>query len=156
MASPARAVATCFGIGYVPYAPGTVASLVSVPVGWWFAFMGSWYTLFVFVITVVLLGIWSSSALELQKGEHDPSECVIDEVAGQWLALMPLAFSGKLLSLLGIVLAFVLFRLFDVIKPYPISRLERLPGGLGVMADDIMAGIFAGILVMLAAQLEWI
>ena len=91
-----------------------------------------------------LLAIPISSGYARECGSGDPSECVIDEVAGQWIAC---AFAP--LSLWGFVLAFVLFRYFDIRKPWPISRLEKLNGGLGIMADDVAAGAIAGLIVLL-------
>ena len=80
------------------------------------------------------------------KADADPQQVVVDEISGQLISLWPLAASA---SVGGVLMAFVLFRFFDILKPYPIRRLERLPGGLGVMADDALAGGFAAVLVWL-------
>ncbi len=136
--------ATLFGIGRVPLAPGTAASfaalIVAVPIHYLF---GS-YVLFALAIATALFGIWVSGIYERETGRHDPQDCVIDEAAGQWLAC---AFAP--LSPAGYVLAFLLFRLFDVAKPWPISKAEQLEGGTGIVADDMLAGLIAGVVVYL-------
>jgi phosphatidylglycerophosphatase A len=95
---------------------------------------------------IFIFGLWASENYAVQIGNADPSECVIDEVAGQFIAcaLAPL-------SLAGFLAAFVLFRLFDVSKLWPVSWAERMPGGLGIMADDLLAGLIAGAIVAVFA-----
>jgi phosphatidylglycerophosphatase A len=139
-------IATCFGIGWAPRAPGTIASAASLPLGWLLATYG-WQALAVGAIAATALGVWACGLHARKVGIYDPSECVIDEVAGQWFALFPIAYTGRAgdWSLYG--LAFLLFRLFDIVKPWPISAAERLPGGWGVMMDDVVAGIAAAILL---------
>jgi phosphatidylglycerophosphatase A len=131
--------ATVFGVGRSPVAPGTVASFVSLPVAWLVMMYAGPFALFALAAAVFIFGLWASENYAVQAGNADPSECVIDEVAGQFIAcaLAPL-------SLAGFFVAFVLFRLFDVSKLWPISWAERMPGGLGIMADDLLAGLFAG------------
>src|SRR6185436_6394840 len=106
------------------------------------------------VICITLAGIWAASRTEKLSGKKDPGKVVIDEVAGQFIALMPVPF------MLGAawwstILAFVLFRFFDIVKPYPARRLESLEAGLGIMADDIVAGVYAAIAVALAVVISW-
>jgi phosphatidylglycerophosphatase A len=139
-------IATVFGVGRAPFAPGTVASIVALPFAWLILRFGNTPLLGVAAAAASLIGIWACDVYVKDTGREDPSECVIDEVAGQWIAC---AFAP--LSLAGFALAFVLFRLFDITKLWPISAAERLRGGLGVMADDLVAGLFAGILVAAAA-----
>ena len=145
-ASPALStqIATLFGVGRVSVLPGTLASLAALPVGWWLALVGGWITLLAGAMWVTLLGIWASGRYAKTAGKKDPSECVIDEVAGQWLALVPVAFTGRLFDILAMASAFLLFRFFDILKPWPIYRLQRYSGGLGIMLDDVAAGIAAG------------
>ena len=142
MKSLSLAVATAFGVGYVPFAPGTFGSaaglVVFVAVRAASAAVG-WPALeLVAIVLVYLLGAWSANAAELHFGHIDPGPVVIDEVLGMLvtLALVPVSVTGALVG-------FVLFRVFDVIKPPPCNRLEALPGGWGVMSDDLMAAVYA-------------
>jgi phosphatidylglycerophosphatase A len=139
--------ATLFGIGRAPVAPGTVASLVALPVAWLVMMAGGPIALVSLALVTAALGMWACDVYAKDKGAHDPSECVIDEVAGQFLAcaLAPL-------SLAGFALAFALFRLFDISKLWPISEAESLRGGLGIMADDLVAGLMAGLIVVVFAS----
>lgn len=103
---------------------------------------------------VTLVGVWAAAGYQAATGRHDASEVVIDEVAGQWTALLALPIAGAGLSLQAAAAAFVLFRLFDIWKPGPIGWADRrLGGGLGVMVDDVLAGIAAG--AVLWALLRW-
>jgi phosphatidylglycerophosphatase A len=136
--------ATLFGIGRMPFAPGTAASFIATIVAVPIAFFLGAKALFVLAIATALFGIWVSGAYERATDRHDPQDCVIDEAAGQWLAC---AFAP--LSPVGYALAFVLFRLFDVAKPWPISKAEHLKGGVGIVADDMLAGLIAGVVVYL-------
>ncbi len=97
-------------------------------------------------IVLCLLALWASEAYAVETGNSDPSECVIDEVAGQFIAC-----AMAPLSIAGFAAAFVLFRLFDISKLWPISAAERLHGGVGIMADDLLAGLFAGAIVAVFA-----
>ena len=96
------------------------------------------------VLLALVAGVWAAGVMETESGSRDPSEIVIDEVAGMWLALIGIPVTWP-----GLLAAFLLFRLFDVWKPGPIDRLQNLPGGWGVMMDDIAAGAVAGGLVVL-------
>jgi phosphatidylglycerophosphatase A len=141
-------VATVAYCGYFPFAPGTVGSAVGLVVYglvWWSQSA---------VVEVALIaglfpaGVWAAGAAERYFGGTDPGPVVIDEVVGM---LITLAFipAGAAAAIAG----FVLFRIFDVIKPYPADRLEQLHGGLGVMADDVMAGVYANLSLRLALWL---
>lgn len=142
----ARAISTLFGVGYVRYAPGTVASLVALPFAWGIATEGARFVLLLAGILALAIGAWASELYAHQTRTFDPRECVIDELAGQWIAC---AFAPT--TLLGFTLAFVLFRIFDITKPWPIRHVEQLHGGLGIMADDAVAALMAGaILVVLS------
>ncbi|BCS33903.1 phosphatidylglycerophosphatase A [Luteitalea sp. TBR-22] len=136
------AVATALGVGYVPFAPGTFGSLaglaVFVAVRAVAGRLGMPWLDLVAIVVVYLLGVWAATAAESHFGHIDPGPVVIDEVLGMLvtLACVPVSVTGALVG-------FVLFRIFDVIKPPPCNRLEALPGGWGVMSDDLMAAIYA-------------
>jgi phosphatidylglycerophosphatase A len=134
----ALAVATVGGIGYVPIAPGTFGSAVGLLI-WWL--LGpSVVVQGVAIVLIFSAGVWSGGVCERECHRTDPSHVIIDEVAGMLITLLlaPVAWAGAF----G---AFLLFRIADVIKPYPANRLEALHGGLGIMADDAMAGVYANI-----------
>jgi phosphatidylglycerophosphatase A len=138
----AENISTVLGIGKVTRAPGTLASVVSVLLAWPIQmFLGS-YVLALAALVIFGVGISASATYARDTRNDDPSECVIDEVAGQWLAC---AFGP--VSLISYVLAFALFRLFDISKIWPVSWGEAQRGGLGIMLDDLIAGAMAGIIV---------
>ena len=148
--TPAERIATVGGLGrVVPYAPGTAASLLAVVVAWALSLVHGQILVLVGALTASAVGFWGSELYARQKQAKDPGDCVIDEVAGQLFAC---AFVPR--SLMTYALAFLLFRLFDIVKPWPIGTAERLPGGLGIMADDVIAGLLAGIMVSVAVQLR--
>ena len=128
-------IASVFGIGYFPFASGTVASLAAMPVAALVLLHSGGMVLAVASLVAFAVGVWACGDHVRATGRDDPSECVIDEVAGQWLAC---AFAS--VSLPSLALAFFLFRLFDIWKPWPVGwAVRELPGGLGVMADDMIA-----------------
>lgn len=129
--------ATGFGVGRAPIAPGTFGTLVGIL----FYVAASWLTPLYYVVVVLALfivGMWLCEIAETELGEHDHPSIVWDEIVG-FLITMFLAPPGWR----WIVLGFLLFRLFDIWKPFPIQHLERVPGGLGAMADDALAGVYA-------------
>ena len=129
-------LATCFKIGHLPIAPGTWGSLAAV-IGWWLWLQYLDPLVFiVLIITIFIIGVFATNIIIDHTGEKDPSRIVIDEVAGQWLGLLVLPDGA-----LYIAAAFILFRLLDIIKPWPIWQLEKFPKGWGVMLDDMLAGI---------------
>ena len=147
------AIASVFGIGYFKIAPGTVMSAVAMPPAFLIALHGGSTALFAASILIFAIGVWACNDHVRVHGRKDPSECVIDELAGQWLACafaaIPLA-TATALSLPAFALAFALFRLFDIWKPWPVSWADqKLAGGFGVMADDMLAGLMAGFIVVL-------
>jgi phosphatidylglycerophosphatase A len=150
----ATRLATCFGIGHIPLAPGTAASLAALPFGWALVLAG-WPSLGIATALVTVTGIWACGRHAHKTGIKDPSECVIDEVAGQWLSLLPIVLMARAQDWRAYVMALFLFRLFDMLKPWPVYVAERLPGGLGIMADDLVAGVIAAAILyaMLAIQL---
>jgi phosphatidylglycerophosphatase A len=131
-----RAVATVLGLGFVPWAPGTAGSLVGLALAWLLALAGGPWIAVAGALAVAGVGLVSAGRTAEQLGLSDPPPVIIDEVAGQMIAL--LFFAPRWPALLC---GFVLFRLFDVLKPYPLRRLEELPAGLGIMADDLAAGV---------------
>ncbi len=135
-------LATCFGIGWIPIASGTFASAFALPFGFALVLLG-WQAVAIASAIATAVGIWACGAHAKRVGILDPSECVLDEVAGQWIALLPIALYFRAHDWRPYVMSFFLFRLFDVLKPWPLSAAERLPGGWGVMADDILAGLIA-------------
>ena len=151
-------VASVFGIGYFEFAPGTIMSAIAVPLAILIAlFGGGGMGVLASSIIALVIGILACADHVRETGREDPSECVIDELAGQWLAcsFCLLSFGGLLpathISLLAFLLAFLFFRLFDIWKPWPVSWAdEKLTGGIGVMTDDMIAGLMAGVLVVVA------
>jgi len=140
-----RVLATFFGLGLAPLAPGTVASAAAALLYRFFlhGLAAPLYALV--VIAVFFAGVLASARYARELGRTDPGRIVIDEVCGQLVALAFLPAGWVPLAV-----SFALFRFFDIIKPWPIRRLERLPGGWGIMADDIAAGLIAAVLARLA------
>lgn len=144
---PAAQAATWFGSGRMPKAPGTWGSLAALPFAWGLSLVGGWPLLLAASLGCFLVGWWASAVYVRSTGISDPSEVVIDEVAGQWLVLAA-APTDPLLYLAG----FALFRLFDITKPWPIRWADRhIHGGLGVMLDDMLAGAFGAALLSVLA-----
>lgn len=141
----ASLLATVFGIGRAPVAPGTLASLIALPFAWLILWKLGPLMLLAASLIAYGAGIWATDIYAKRIGGDDPSECVIDEVAGQWLAC---AFAP--LSLLGFTIAFALFRLLDITKLWPVSLGERLPGGWGIMTDDMIAGAIVAAVIAAA------
>ena len=136
-------LSSCFGFGLIPVAQGTFGTLAGIPLAMALAHVGPMaaaYLLFFFV----LLSIWTSgrSARALEK--DDPAEVVIDETAGLLLTLFLLPATG-----FNLCLGFILFRLFDILKPFPIRRLENVEGGAGIVLDDLLAGTYANLCIRL-------
>ncbi|MBL4595225.1 MAG: phosphatidylglycerophosphatase A [Robiginitomaculum sp.] len=142
-----KLIVTFFGIGLLRPAPGTWGSLAALPIGIWVLINAGWPVLLFLSLLIFAIGVWTSSMYVTTTGGKDPSEVVIDEVAGMWLALV---FVGPVIW--QVVGAFVLFRFFDITKLWWIGRLEKLPKGWGIMSDDMLAGLVAGVL-MLVCQL---
>jgi phosphatidylglycerophosphatase A len=142
-------LATWFGSGLSPWAPGTAGSLAALPFAGLLAWAGGPWLLLAAAVAVFGVGVWASAVYRRRAGREDPGEVVIDEVAGQWLALVPAPLDPVLYTL-----GFLAFRLFDIWKPWPVGWLDRrVPGGLGIMLDDIAAGVYAGAVVMLGSEL---
>jgi phosphatidylglycerophosphatase A len=133
----ARVLATAFGSGYSPFAPGTAGSAVGLLLFWPLA-ARPWPWQLAACVLVFFVGVVAAGRVARSLGVEDPGLVVVDEVAGQWITLIALPFTPAV-ALAG----FVLFRVMDVVKPWPARDLERLHGGWGIMADDVMAGVYA-------------
>ena len=148
-------IATGLGVGHFPYGPGTMGALLAILI--WFPITmitdySTWLAItFMLVLAFTFLGAWSSTVAEHYWGE-DPSRVVIDEVVGQWITLLaiPGAFSWW-----HVMVAFILFRFFDIVKPLGVRKMENFKGGWGIMADDILAGCYGAILIYLLSIIEW-
>ncbi len=137
----AQFLATGAGAGYAPFAPGTAGSLLGLLLFWPLSrlpFAGEVGV----TVALFLLGTLAATHMASRLGLKDPGIVVVDEVVGQWVSLLLLP-----LTPVTVALGFLLFRLLDVVKPWPARDFERLPGGWGIMADDVMAGIYANLLV---------
>ena len=144
-------LATLGPIGrYLP-APGTVGSVAALITGFFLAKNG-FMILFSALLLVTILGAFAADSYSQLTGTDDAGEVIIDEVAGQWLVLLCIPPNIDS-ALLWYVAGFVLFRLFDIFKPWPVSAAEGLPGGIGVMADDVVAGTLAGMALLIAQLL---
>lgn len=139
-------IATVFGVGYAPLAPGTFGSAAGL-VAWWLL-PPSTVVQVAAIAAIFVAGSWAGSVAEGYFGRSDPGQVVIDEVMGMLITLFlnPVGWRGA-------IAGFFLFRIFDVIKPYPANRLERLHGGVGVMADDAMAAVYANLVLRVALVL---
>jgi len=154
-----RLIATFFYVGLLRPAPGTWGSLAALPVAWVILTLGGWAALVVATTIVFFVGLEAARTEAEASGDHDPSHVVIDEVVGQWIALLPVgigvAMTGANLLALwpGWVAAFALFRVFDILKPGPVGRADRRGDATGLMMDDVWAGAFAAIGVVVLAVL---
>lgn len=155
----ARIIATVLGVGYIRPAPGTWGSLVALPWGWLLHVLGGFPLLVLAIVIGFAKGWWATSVMTRGGTDHDPSEIVIDEVIGQWIALLPLSFAAwnmglnMLVMWPGWIAAFAFFRLFDIWKPGPVGWADRRGDALGVMLDDVIAGVFAAFGVLALAGL---
>ena len=134
--------ATCAYVGYVPIAPGTFGSAAGLATLWLLRGTASGSAEAAAIVAVLFIGVWSASAAERHFRRVDPGQVVIDEVFGMLvtLAFIPVGVGGA-------IVAFFLFRALDIVKPWPARRLEALPGGWGIMADDGMAGLYGNLIM---------
>ncbi len=145
---------TFFGAGLSPKAPGTVGTLASLPVGLAILYYLGMNTLFMVTLAITIIGIFEINKYEKETGLHDQQHIVIDEAAGMWLSLMiaystAITMSYPYAEILAVLFSFAAFRLFDIWKPSTIGWIDReLKGGLGVMLDDVLAGIAGGFLTV--------
>ncbi len=140
----ATVIATSCGAGFMPKAPGHTGTLTAVPLAWWLSTMGQ-PAFLIGLLVVTVVGAFAADVFGRATGKEDDQRIVIDEVAGYLMTLTPVARTP-----INLVLAFGLFRLFDVWKPFPIRAIDRhVPGGWGVMADDLGAGVYGAIILFL-------
>ncbi|MEM9012182.1 MAG: phosphatidylglycerophosphatase A [Pseudomonadota bacterium] len=152
----ARAVATVGGIGYLPAAPGTWGSLAAVPAALGLHWLGGFPALAGLSAASFVFGLWAVGQMTRDEADPDRSEIVIDEVMGQWIAILPmsLAFwlrddSIRVLPWPAWVFPFLAFRFFDIVKPPPVGWADRIKTPMGVMLDDAIAGVLAGVVCAL-------
>lgn len=143
-------IATGFGSGFCPVAPGTAGALLATLIWFGLSYLVSeacllWLTVLL-ILCFTFAGVWAANRLKTFWGE-DPSRIVVDEMVGVWITLLA-APSGDVWYMFA---AFVLFRFFDIVKPMGIRRMEKLPGGIGVMMDDILSGLY-GFIILIAAR----
>jgi phosphatidylglycerophosphatase A len=144
----ARLISTWFGCGWWPWGPGTAGSIAAVLIAVALSHWVGWSPLHIALLGfgVCVPGVWAAKVEGDTSGDHDPSHVVVDEVSGQWIT-----FAGAAaIDWKWCLAALVLFRIFDIWKPAPVRQLERLPGGFGVMADDVMAGLYGAVVLALA------
>lgn len=143
-------IATGFGAGYFPYGPGTMGAILAVAIYIGLSFTLSYSSLFIVLLALIVvftvLGVWSGTVSEKYWGE-DPSRVVVDEMVGQWIVMTAIPQS---LGWKYILASLILFRFFDIVKPLGVRKMEQLGGGLGIMADDILAGIYGAIVLFTA------
>ena len=140
----AFAIATVFKAGYVPIAPGTIGSVVGLLVFWLIKDSASFTVQMLVIGALFFAGVWASTLVEQDLERQDPGIVVVDEVVGMLVALMLLPPTTTV-----IFVAFFLFRLFDIVKPYPARWCAQLSGGRGIMMDDVVAGLYANVLIHL-------
>ncbi len=139
LAEPMTAIATVGGVGLLPLAPGSWGALAAIPFGYLIGITGGWPALLVAAVIASVIGWVAADRYVKATGRDDPPEIVIDEVAAQWLAMTVVP-----MTLAGLIGAYLVFRLFDTIKPWPASWADsELEGGAGVMLDDLIAGAYS-------------
>lgn len=154
-----RIIATVLFVGHLRPAPGTWGSLAALPLAFALMTQGGPWALVAGTVAVAAVGLWATGAEVARTGVSDPAEIVIDEVAGMWLALWPVAFGARMAGVEpaalwpGWIAAFILFRLFDILKPGPVGWADRMGTPLGVMLDDLIAGGFAALGVVAIAAI---
>lgn len=142
----ARLIATWFYCGYSPAAPGTVGSAAAIAIAWLLRGHLRPYQFGILGVVLAIPGIWAAGVTADEVKSKDPGIVVVDEVVGQWITLA----GATALNWQSWLLAFALFRIFDIWKPAPVRQLEKLPGGIGIVSDDMMAGVY-GAVVLFAA-----
>lgn len=141
----AKLVASFFYIGFIPMIPGTFGSLAAFAIYFPLRHLDDWRIYGICMIVVVIVGVWASHRAEQDSKIVDPSFVVIDEVAGQLITLFLVPFSWY-----AVISGFVLFRILDIVKPPPARKAEDLPGGWGIMMDDVIAGVYGNIILSIA------
>lgn len=155
----AEITATYFYVGYMKPAPGTWGSLAALPLAWLIFEIGGIWLFLIAIPAAYIKGYIATKVMTEGKDNHDPSEIVIDEVVGQWIALLPVMIGAShagvssLTLWPGWVVAFILFRVYDIMKPGPVGWADRKDNATGVMLDDVIAGLFAALWVAVLAGL---
>jgi phosphatidylglycerophosphatase A len=140
---PVSLIATWFGCGRLPWVPGTWGSLAALPFAAFIMWVGGPWALGIAAAAMFVVGVWASHTYARRLGVDDPGSVVVDEVAAQWMVLVPAALDMRLY-----LIGFVLFRTFDIAKTWPANWIDRrVKGGLGIMADDLVAALYAGAVV---------
>lgn len=138
-----QVLATGFGAGLSPVAPGTMGTLVGLVICL-FSYPLAWPLRLLYVVAISSVSVYVAGQAEKLYGKTDDQRIVIDEIAGLQVTMLPVAITG-----LHLLLAFVLFRIFDIWKPFPLKHFQKFPGGWGVVVDDLGAGVYAGILMLI-------
>ncbi len=149
----ALALGTWFGCGYFPWGPGTAGSLAAVCIAALLHFYLGAARATLLVLTAILLipAIWAATRTARFIVKKDPGVVVVDEVLGQWITLA----GATVLNTKAFIAGFVLFRLFDIWKPWPVRKLERLPEGTGIVADDLAAGVYGALILYIGGRAGW-
>ncbi|WP_226780867.1 phosphatidylglycerophosphatase A family protein [Oceaniglobus trochenteri] len=157
--SVSHLIATVMGVGHLRPASGTWGSLAALPMAYGIIILAGWPGLVIAAVVVFAAGYWATVEQTRGRENHDPSEIVVDEVVGQWVALLPVAYGAGMMGIAperlwpGWVAAFLLFRLFDIAKPWLVGWADRRDDAMGVMLDDVIAGLFAAVGVVAFAAL---
>lgn len=158
-----QVIGTFFYVGYLKPAPGTWGSLAALPFVWLLHVLGGPWLFTAAIVALYLVGLWATRGLLAETGNEDPSEIVVDEVVGMWIAMLPASWGVWMVGLMrgaepsilalypGWIAAFLLFRLFDIWKPWLVGRADRRHDATGVMLDDVWAGLFAALVTIAAA-----
>lgn len=144
-----KVISTFFGLGYFPVAPGTITSLVVILAYKFYLYQLSWPLYLLIIFFLFLVGVYTSTKFSAESNKKDPRKIVIDEACGQLLVLFRMSEAW-----FPVLASFILFRVFDIVKPYPIKKVEALPAGWGIMMDDVVAAIYAGVIINLYLLLK--
>ena len=139
-----KLASTFFGLGFIPFAPGTVTSIVIILLYKYYLYRLSWPVYALILFLLFFIGVYASTKYSSALNKKDPRKIVIDEALGQLLVLFRMSDAW-----FPILSCFVLFRIFDIAKPFPIRKLEKLPAGWGIMLDDVVSAVYAGVIVNL-------
>ncbi|EEX14424.1 phosphatidylglycerophosphatase A [Citreicella sp. SE45] len=154
-----KAIASFFYVGFLKPAPGTWGSLAALPVAYGILLIGGFWLLLVATVAAFVLGYIATRSITATGEDHDPSWIVIDEVVGQWIALFPVAYGAMMMSVdiwrlyPGWITGFLFFRLFDIWKPWLVGKADRRGDAMGVMLDDVIAGVFSAIVSIILAAI---
>ena len=150
MTALAVTLATWFGCGFFPWAPGTAGSLAAVLIAAALEAKFGWRAPLLLIPVLLLAGpaIWAADRTACYFGKKDPGGVVVDEVLGQWVTLA----GATALNPVSLIAGFLLFRLFDIWKPWPVRKLEDLPGGMGIVADDLAAGVYGALILYIGGR----